>query len=50
MEKLLGQTLYGKISKYMDNLCEIRIRKGIDLSDYIIEAIEMGLEITAVRK
>lgn len=28
MEKLLGQTLYGKISKYMDNLCEIRIRKG----------------------
>ena len=29
---------------------EIRIRKGIDLSDYIIEAIEMGLEITAVRK
>ena len=29
---------------------EIRIRKGIDLSDYIIEAIKMGLEITAVRK
>ena len=29
---------------------EIRIRKGIDLSDYIIEAIEIGLEITAVRK
>ena len=29
---------------------EIRIRKGIDLSDYIIEAIEMGLEITAFRK
>lgn len=29
---------------------EIRIRNGIELSDYIIEAIEMGLEITAVRK
>ena len=29
---------------------EIRIRNGIELSDYIIEAIEMGLKITAVRK
>ena len=30
--------------------CEIKIKKGIDLSDFIIEAIEMGLEITAIRK
>ena len=29
---------------------EIRIRKGNELSDVIIEAIEMGLEITAVKK
>lgn len=29
---------------------EIKIRNGIELSDLIIEAIEMGLEITAVRK
>lgn len=29
---------------------EIKIKKGIDLSDFIIEAIEMGLEITAIRK
>ena len=29
---------------------EIKIKKGIELSDFIIEAIEMGLEITAVRK
>ena len=29
---------------------EIRIKKGIELSDLIIEAIEMGLEITATRK
>ena len=29
---------------------EIKIKNGIDLSDIIIEAIEMGLEITAVKK
>ena len=29
---------------------EIKIKKGIELSDIIIEAIEMGLEISAVRK
>ena len=29
---------------------EIRIKRGIELSDFIIEAIELGLEITAVRK
>lgn len=29
---------------------EIKIRKGIELSDLILEAIEMGLEITAIRK
>ena len=29
---------------------EIKIKKGIELSDFIIEAIEMGLEITAIRK
>lgn len=29
---------------------EIKIKKGIELSDFIIEAIELGLEITAVRK
>ena len=29
---------------------EIRIRNGIELSDEIIDAIEMGLKITAVRK
>ena len=29
---------------------EIKIKNGIELSNFIIEAIEMGLEITAVRK
>jgi ATPase len=29
---------------------EIKIKRGIELSDFIIEAIEMGLEITAVQK
>ncbi len=29
---------------------EIKIKRGIELSDFIIEAIEMGLEISAVRK
>lgn len=29
---------------------EIKIKNGIELSDFIIEAIELGLEITAVRK
>lgn len=29
---------------------EIKIKRGIELSDIIIEAIEMGLEITAVQK
>ena len=29
---------------------EIKIKNGIELSDFIIEAIEMGFEITAVRK
>ena len=29
---------------------EVKIKKGIELSDFIIEAIEMGLEITAFRK
>ena len=29
---------------------EIKIKKGIELSDLIIEAIEMGFEITAIRK
>ena len=29
---------------------EIKIKKGIELSDFIIEAIEMGLKITAVQK
>ena len=29
---------------------EIRLKKGTELSDLIIEAIEMGLEITAVQK
>ena len=29
---------------------EIKLKKGIELSDFIIEAIEMGLEITAVQK
>lgn len=29
---------------------EIKIRKGIKLSDFIIEAVEMGLEITAKQK
>ncbi|MBO6109641.1 MAG: Flp pilus assembly complex ATPase component TadA [Methanobrevibacter sp.] len=29
---------------------EVKIKKGIELSDFIIEAIEMGLEITAVGK
>ena len=29
---------------------EIKIKNGIELSDFILEAIEIGLEITAVRK
>ena len=29
---------------------EIKIKNGIELSDFILEAIEMGLTITAVRK
>lgn len=29
---------------------KIKIKQGIELSDFIIEAIEMGLEITAIRK
>ena len=29
---------------------EIKIKRGIELSDFIIEALEMGLEITAVQK
>lgn len=29
---------------------EIKIKNGIELSDFILEAIEMGLQITAVRK
>ena len=29
---------------------EIKIKKGIELSDFIIEAIEMGLEISAIQK
>lgn len=29
---------------------EIKIKRGIDLSDFIIEALEMGLKITAVQK
>ena len=29
---------------------EIKIKNGIELSDLIIEAIELGLEITAVKK
>jgi ATPase len=29
---------------------EIKIKNGIELSDIILDAIEMGLEITAVRK
>ena len=29
---------------------EVKIKNGIELSDFIIEAIEMGLEISAVRK
>ena len=29
---------------------EIKIKRGIELSDIIIEAIEMGLEITAIQK
>ena len=29
---------------------EVKIKKGIELSDFIIEAIEMGLEISAVKK
>lgn len=29
---------------------EIKIKRGIELSDFIIEAIEMGLEIMAIRK
>jgi ATPase len=29
---------------------EIKIKRGIELSDFLIEAIEMGLKITAVQK
>ena len=29
---------------------EIKIKRGIELSDFIIEAIELGLEITAIQK
>ncbi len=29
---------------------EIKIKKGIELSDILLAAIEMGLEITAIRK
>jgi len=29
---------------------EIKIKRGIELSDFIINAIEMGLEITAIQK
>ena len=29
---------------------EVKIKNGIELSDFILEAIEMGLKITAVRK
>jgi ATPase len=29
---------------------EIKIKRGIELSDFIIEALEMGLEITAIQK
>ncbi|WP_406535317.1 PINc/VapC family ATPase [Methanobrevibacter sp.] len=29
---------------------EIKLKKGIELSDFIIEAIELGLKITAVKK
>ena len=29
---------------------EIKIKRGIELSDFIIEALEMGLKITAVQK
>ena len=29
---------------------EIKLKKGMELSDFIIEAIEMGLKITAVKK
>ena len=29
---------------------EIKIKRGIELSDFIIEALEMGLQITAVQK
>ena len=29
---------------------EIKIKNGIELSDFIIEAIELGLKITAVKK
>ena len=29
---------------------EIRIKNGNELSDFILEAIEMGLTITAVKK
>ena len=29
---------------------EIKIKKGNEMSDFIIEAIQMGLEITAIRK
>ena len=29
---------------------EIKIKNGIELSDMILDAIEMGLKITAVRK
>ena len=29
---------------------EIKLKKGIELSDFLLEAVEMGLEITAVKK
>jgi len=29
---------------------EIKIKRGIELSDLLLDAIEMGLEITAVKK
>ena len=29
---------------------EVKLKKGTELADFIIEAIEMGLEITAIEK
>ena len=29
---------------------EIKIKRGIELSDFIIEGLEMGLNITAIQK